>query len=167
MQNASIWLIQYCEYAKRPVLNILSVDWHMANSSLAGRIPPWGGIFISLSSGVILTPLPNQPSRFYNVWRCAKSNPPSAAQWWLAIIPSSSSHYPGDSRAHIISPPPGQKINTDQLNNACLAIVINYNTLINYEKTNLPMDRCVRIMVTLQNGEKIRDQQKLTENYEN
>lgn len=150
MQNASIWLIQYmCEYVKGPRLNFLSADRHMANGSLAGRILPWGGIFISLSSRVILTPLPNQPSRFYSVWRCAKSNPPSSAQWWLAIIPSSSSHYPGDSRAHVISPP-GQKINTDQLNNACLAIVVNYNTLISYEKTNLPVERYVNIMVTLQ-----------------
>lgn len=48
--------------------------------------------------------------------------------------------------------PPGQKINTDQLNNVCLAIMINYNTLINYEKTNLPVDRHVR--VTLQNPPK-------------
>lgn len=136
---------------KRPELNFLSIDRHMANSSLAGRVPPWGVIFISLSSWVILTSLPNQPSRFYNVWRCAKSNPPSSAQWWLAIIPSSSSHYPGDSRAHIISPP-GQKINTDQLNNACRAIVINYNTLINYRKTNLPVDGYVSI-ITLQKSQ--------------
>lgn len=52
-----------------------------------------------------------------------------------------------------------QKINTDQLNNACLAIVVNYNTLINYEKTNLPVDGYDSIMVTLQNGE-IREQRK-------
>lgn len=45
--------------------------------------------------------------------------------------------------------PPGQKINTDQLN-VCLAIVINYNTLINYEKTILPVDR--HVSVTLQNS---------------
>lgn len=60
--------------------------------------------------------------------------------------------------------PPGRKINTDQLNNACRAIVINYNTLINYGKTNLPVDRHVSITVTQQNGEKSRHQQKLTEN---
>lgn len=60
--------------------------------------------------------------------------------------------------------PPGQKINTDQLNNACLAIVINYNTLINYEKTNLPVDRYFSIMVTLQNGEKSGTSKELTEN---
>lgn len=59
--------------------------------------------------------------------------------------------------------PPGQKIHTDQLNNACLAIVINYNTLINYEKTNFPMDTYVSIMVTLQNGEKSETSNKLTE----
>lgn len=55
--------------------------------------------------------------------------------------------------------PPKQKINTDQLNNACLAIVVNYNTLISYEKRNLPVDRYDSITVTLQNGE-IRDQSK-------
>lgn len=42
--------------------------------------------------------------------------------------------------------------------------MINYNTLINYEKTNLPVDRHVSIMVTLQNGEKSKSSKKLTEN---
>lgn len=56
-----------------------------------------------------------------------------------------------------------QKINTDQLNNACLAIVVNYNTLINYEQTNLPVDRYDNTMVTLQN-EGTGDQRKLTKN---
>lgn len=62
VQEDSIWLI--CEYAKEPMLNFLSLHRHMANSSLAGRIPPRGGIFISLSSGVILTPLPTSPLAF-------------------------------------------------------------------------------------------------------
>lgn len=60
--------------------------------------------------------------------------------------------------------PPGQKINTDQLNNVCLAIVINYNTLINYEKTILPVDR--HVSVTLQNSppkKKKKDREKTPE----
>lgn len=57
--------------------------------------------------------------------------------------------------------PPGQKINTNQLNNVCLAIVINYNTLINYEKTILPVDR--HVSVTLQNSpQKIKKRKKKT-----
>lgn len=50
-----------------------------------------------------------------------------------------------------------KKINTDQLNNACLAIVVNYNTLVNYEKANLPVDRFDSRAVSLQD-EEIRDQ---------
>lgn len=47
--------------------------------------------------------------------------------------------------------------------NACLAIVINYNTPINYGKTNLPVDRYVSIMVT--KSEKSETNQKLTEHF--
>lgn len=50
-----------------------------------------------------------------------------------------------------------KKINTDQLNNACLVIVVNYNTLVNYEKANLPADRFDSRAVSLQD-EEIRDQ---------
>lgn len=38
-------------------------------------------------------------------------------------------------------PPKGKKINTDQLNNGCLAVVVNYNRLINYEKGKSPSGR--------------------------